>query len=42
MYKYIILMTLNIVFVGVLFGLQFFNSKPVGIISVTRVVLEKM
>lgn len=41
MYKYIILMTLNIVFVGVLFGSQFFNSKPVSVISVTRVVLEK-
>lgn len=41
MYKYIILITLNIVFVRALFESQFFNSKPVSIIIVTRVVLEK-
>lgn len=41
MYTYMILITLNIVFVRVLFESQFFNSKPVSIVSVTRVVLEK-
>lgn len=41
MYKYIISITLNTVFERFLFESQVFNSKPVSIISVIRVVLEK-
>lgn len=41
MYTYVISITLNTVLERFLFESQFFSTKPVSIISVTGVVLEK-